>query len=173
MVPCSGLHAHRPARSHSSAQPRPPVHRTRRRPHRVGEGHGGHRHTWTPRHTRAHSRRKAGDCGCAQGPPGCTTGRAPGKGTASAHRRRPESHGTTTLDTRLPSGHQNLQSQAFWTHNPSAMTHTLSDVTPGHTNLGTLTLLDPQTSQEQNPRTHSSDSHPLDRYPSDTQTLDA
>lgn len=34
MVPCSGLHAHRPARSHSSAQPRPPVHRTRRRPHR-------------------------------------------------------------------------------------------------------------------------------------------
>ena len=34
VVPCSGLHAHRPARSHSSAQPRPPVHRTRRRPHR-------------------------------------------------------------------------------------------------------------------------------------------
>ena len=105
VVPCSGLCAHSPARSHRGtpwAQPRP---------HRVGEGHGGHRHTWKPCHmkvrgrdTRGHTHsRKAGDCGCARGPPGCTKGCAPGKETTGAHRRTPESHGTTTLDTQLPS----------------------------------------------------------------------
>lgn len=53
VVPCSGLHAHHPARSHRGtpwAQPRPLVHCTGCKPHRVGEGHGSHRHTWTPRH---------------------------------------------------------------------------------------------------------------------------
>ena len=144
VVPCSGLHAHRPARSHSWPSRGPRF--TARGADPTG-GRGSRRsqaHVDATPHKGTLTREGRGLWVCT-GASRMHNGACPGKGSAGARRRRPESHGTTTLDTRLPSGHQNLQSQAFWTHNPSAMTHSLRrnswtrkpwDTHPfGHTNL--------------------------------------
>lgn len=110
VVPCSGsVSTVLPTATEVpvEAQPRPLVHCTRCRPHRVGEGHGSAdtRGCHAARRCRAvthrghtHSR-KAGDCGCTPGPRDAQMGVPQEKKPLELTDTIPESHGTTTLDT--------------------------------------------------------------------------